>query len=149
MEIKFRVWNKISKEYTYFGTPVLSLDKKELCPLNFLRPANRDSTKVMLSGYGELEQFFSTDKKGVEIYAGSIIDMPYQWYMSNGREREITEEGFYRGEVVLWPSCGLRIKNPIRHTNEGEKIKHKSHVGISASISEVVGNIHETPELLK
>lgn len=92
-------------------------------------------------------QYLGKVKNG-DLYEKDIVDMPYQWFESNGREREITEEGFYRGEVVLWPSCGVRIKNPVRHTDEGEEIRHKTHVGVSAYISIVRGNIHENPELL-
>ena len=89
------------------------------------------------------------DKNGVEIYEGDIIEMPYTWYESTGPERNIEEEGVYRGEVVLWPSCGVRIKRPYRYTIEDGKIKHSTHVGISAYISKVIGNIHQHPELLE
>jgi hypothetical protein len=98
----------------------------------------------------DLEQFLALGKNKAEIYEGSIIEMPYVWYESNGDgTSEILEEGVYVGEVVMWPSCGMRIKDPVRHTVDGEKIRHKTHVGVSAYTSTVIGDKHQNPELLK
>ena len=73
-EHKYRVWNKISKEYTYFVSPILSLDKKEGYPLVFPRKSDCNA-KTMISGYGDLEQFTGLkDSEGREIWEGDVVE---------------------------------------------------------------------------
>jgi len=124
-EIKFRVWNNVSKDYTYFGTPLLSLDKKEGCPLEFLRPSE-SKAKVMLSGYGDLEQHTGQkDKNGVEIYEGDKVKAP-------AMGTDAICEVFW--DINCW--C-LKDQN-------GSTTGLYPHGG--EFTPEVVGNIHENPE---
>ena len=144
-EVLFRVWNKISKEYTYFGTPILSLDKKELCQLTFLRPSD-DDTKVMIGGYGELEQYTGLrDSKrtedypeGQRVFEGDVVKIKKSHWpafsQGNAYARVIWSNYRYMWDEFLVPS----------HPNGGiwsvlSRYRPKE--------IEVVGNIHQNPEL--
>ncbi len=125
--IKFRVWNKVSKEFTFFGTPILSLDKKENCPLTFLRPSG-ENIKVMISGYGELEQFTGlNDKNGKDL----------DWW-----EGDLLADGGKIMEIVYRDGCFWAewVKYPENQTALHVIAAWAEHI-------KKIGNAHEKPEL--
>lgn len=127
---KFRVWNSVSKEMTYFDTMFFTcLDHPKI---GF---ENVKCSKIMIGGYTEPMQFTGLhDKNRREIWEGDVIcianNHKYEVRYSTGHEFDYEWYGgcfclFYYNKRFI-PFDNFAIKQ-----------------------GEVVGNIHENPELLK
>jgi len=120
-EIKFRVWSKIERKMKYYDRDCSS--------------PNMTLNGVLIDGYSsnvsyqyELMQFTGLkDKNGKEIYEGDIVRGIWQVNHKDVRE----------GVVNYWEKFGLYGLND-----------NSSLVSIVWSGCEVIGNIHENPELL-
>lgn len=76
------------------------------------------------------------DKNGVEIYEGDIL----QHTVAGGAredEKHINQVEYYLGNI-----CGWRIRNKSYHRNITQN-------WVFNGKAEVIGNIHENPELIK
>ena len=120
-EIKFRAWRISSKEYVgFYSIGLYMFDNGEIYH------GNLNVTKNYI-----LEQFTGlTDKNNKEIYDGDIIRV----CNNNNGYFEVIFLNQYVG--------GWNLKNP----------QHKDTISLGAikqSEIEVIGNIHESPELLE
>lgn len=124
-EIKFRVWDKITKKYFYSGT----LDNGDVLVIHLdgeIEISSYDTYKPDDFIIEELTGLL--DKNGREIYEGDIVsDGMWQSYgcLNGIHEVKFEDGGFYPFCVPKW-ECTMDIKG-----------------------CEIIGNIHENPELLE
>lgn len=87
-----------------------------------------------LGGYEDIvEQFTGLhDKNGKEIYEGDIVRHE-RWNVIQGKYVYPDHEVYFDDELLEF---GLKMSNALFHVQFGEEF-------------EVIGNIHENPELLK
>ena len=127
--IKFRVWDKLSEQFYYADSPArqhfnLSLDGR-FC--NLQNGAGGDEAVV--------QQFTGlSDRKVKEIYEGDILFDPFHsgWW----------EIGWNASEL------GFEFKL-IKYTGDTLTGRHIACPEVAREDFEIVGNIFETPDLLK
>ena len=119
-ELKFRIWNNSHNE---FIRPDYGL-------IGFCYPL--DGRIAILTTNSDpiedcvIEQYIGLkDKNGKEIYEGDIVE--YDWYIRN-------DKSYRTKEQVTFDDMGARLGN--------DRIRNCSNV-------EVIGNIHENPDLLE
>ena len=155
-EIKFRAWDKVNKIYTYATLGDL------ICG------ACTESGDKKLSGSGQIwEQFTGLkDADGKEIYEGDVVE-----YVFNVREAEVSAIGevcFFEGQVaygmknVKYNNQELRRLCDIENERAGEVFCSTGYDNTEEDQTltfaydyfveddmEILGNIHENPELLE
>lgn len=119
-ELNYRVYDKTEKCYS---DKAFSIDQLGLCYVQdedgYWEEA--DEERYIVEQYTGLK-----DKNGKEIYEGDIVE--YDWYV-------ISDKPAYRTkEQVIFDDMGARLGN--------DRIRNCSNV-------EVIGNIHENPDLLE
>lgn len=86
-----------------------------------------------------------TDKNGAEIYEGDIITADHYPFYSDGKPNYVA--------VVEWDDCGFGAWFELHKDSTARGISIGCPVmdfdSESASSFEVIGNIHDNPELLK
>ena len=101
-----------------------------------------------------------TDKNGKKVFEGDVVKQTFEKTVAisiadlwGGDEYEDLY-GEDVGVVVILPSKGACIKNPVIHravngetTQDGEVAK--MYKNICSGRCEIIGNIHDNPELLK
>ena len=154
-ETKFRAWYKeknkmfdVAKLDFWGGTDEATCDL-----------ASRDEELFDIYLYEiELMQFSGLkDKNGKEIFRGDIVrkyvhlfEDHYDGYTLGFIDSDTTFEGYIYGVVTYVPSRGYVIKKKlIEDCIEGGKEKQKGWSQIICRRTEVIGNIHENPELLE
>lgn len=119
-EIKFRAWKKYTQKYLKADDLLINLSNSSL--QNLIGGTFR-STDVVLEQFTGLK-----DKKGVEIYEGDIICQQMRFVETNG--------------VIFWQEDKARFAvNLDGFITTITKPQEHSY--------EVIGNIHENPELLE
>lgn len=130
---RFRVWHtelgRYLKDNEFYINPdgsvysaFESYDNKNI-RTNYIENFSRDDFD---EGYIIVEQYTGLkDKNGKEIYEGDIVE--YDWYIRNDKSYKVKER-------VVFDDMGARLGN--------NRIRNCSNV-------EVIGNIHENPDLLE
>ena len=165
-EIKFRAWVEKDRDY------VTDYDTGEYgqISLNFHGPGKHVAFSKDLScncappGCGGcqetyyekeeivLEQFTGLhDSNGTEIYEGDIVNFTFWWFDGNERDSNLCGDVVYIKEQM---SFGLRhVKNSdwCDHVGADREVGDTDAFGMwrfSEDNFEVIGNIHENPELV-
>ena len=130
---RFRVWHtelsRYLKDNEFYINPdgsvysaFESYDNKNI-RTNYIENFSRDDFD---EGYIIVEQYTGLkDKNGKEIYERDIVE--YDWYIRNDKSYRVKER-------VVFDDMGARLGN--------DRIRNCSNV-------EVIGNIHENPDLLE
>ena len=127
-ELKFRAWDRVKRKMLYGVSPFNAHITDENEPLLSLEYSKHDDC--------EFEQYTGLkDKNGKEIYEGDIIQEEIDF------NSKMTDGVFTY--VVEWDS------NTLSYSLRGNGTSiHDELWEVNASV-EIVGNIHENPELLE
>lgn len=126
-EIKFRAWNEKNKEMIYNINLLFSnhlndcFEEYEECGLKIMQ-------------YTGLK-----DKNGKEIYEGDIIRTHFSF------SHEVTQEPF----IIQWNKDKAMFEGVKQNPEQDEYLRSFSFFPEQRFIYEVIGNIHENPELLE
>ncbi len=132
--IKFRVWDIPNNCFIPNDCYVISNDGKSL-GMMIKNWNNYLIDEYMYSPNQTLNQFTGlTDKNGVSIYEGDILSFPTSNWMN-----QVVKVVWYEKQHC-W---ALKNKHGIQHTTSGGR----SYL-INGKDLEVIGNIHENPELM-
>ena len=138
-EIKFRVWAKQNPgEMTFFPEMKFDFETGKLATLRHTEwegDSEPENWTPAVDGYADSEEFELMqytglkDKNGKEIYEGDIVrakDYRTGAYLIGNQPQAIT--------IIEWSGNGYYLTGQGRSFNDGD--------------CEIIGNIHETPELL-
>ena len=138
-ELKFRVWDNEYKQWTsyseYQSLPDDFIRYTDCNPLFELRGRDGEQQRFVIEQYTGLK-----DKNGKEIYEGDIVSTIYTDQVDKkiGDIVYTTEVGAYRVR------CGQHLLPIVTY-----RVVGGSPQGLLTVADEVIGNIHENPELLK
>ena len=135
-EVKFRAWHTLNKVMVYFDSAKLIEDAYQMQHLACL----------MRGDYGDVLMQFTglKDKNGVDIYEGDIVCIRKNRFGVGRHEVWSIEYGYF-GDANFYVQNNL---NSGRLIEVGED-PYFSPDGFLEIPLEVIGNIHENPELLK
>lgn len=122
-EIKFRFWDNDENEMIYWN---------QISPL--LREYFATTTELIPMQFTGIK-----DKNGVEIYEGDIIP---EWL----EDSVLKENGFWWYGIVNFINGQWKVLQPDFNYTDFDDM---SKLYEDFEILEVIGNIHENPELLK
>lgn len=98
-----------------------------------------------------------TDKNGKRIFEGDIVKQNYSLTINARYDPDTlgfidadSIEGHHIGVVNISSHRGVGMRNPTSYDDiDGTKRKTKRFVNLASYRCEVIGNIHDNPELLK
>ena len=134
-DIKFRIWNDVSKQMYYMDSPFWH-DEYDMLAFEGDTPSPGTSELMQYTGV--------TDSNGQEIWEGDVVTIPgrYPYF-----DLEMTSEPNYVG-VIRWIDAGFCFVLVCVN-----KAKHGISNGVSDLLESdnhfvVIGNIYENAELL-
>ena len=138
---KYRAWDKENKKYIYSVEKGLEFYSTAGNLRVMILAEIAESRKYVLEQCTGLK-----DKNGKLIYEGDIIKVtsPKNW---NIFDEYSNSEILGKGVVVTKPGCAFIKKNDI--DGEEKKYYFALYSVVEDADVEVVGNIHENPELLE
>lgn len=138
-ELKFRAWD--TKRKTYDHEELLLAPNGDILASRWQELRAPESVYI-IELYTDLK-----DKNGKEIYEGDIVEAPIYGVWTAGNSDAIFGEKIWK-LVVFWADadCGFLFK-VIGSKNQPNRVYDilDQHLGAF----EVIGNIHENPELLE
>jgi uncharacterized phage protein (TIGR01671 family) len=153
-DIKFRGKRKDDKEWVYGDLVTMRKNRGFIHPKanKFKHEASLSKGNMVLhevipetvGQYTELK-----DKNGKEIYEGDIVKQEYS-AGPYGRNGEEYWEGYHLGVVRITATEGACMRNPYRFDEiEDTVYKINQYKNVVGYRTEIIGNIHENPELLE
>lgn len=145
-DIKFRAWDK--SRLRMYQDPAISVDgvQWELDDYFSLNSVFLEGSHLDFMQFTGLK-----DKNGVEIYEGDILEQEVSWsndeYYGDGESADLTYKGY--ASITASKGCVINkvlVRDNLEGNDEFKKLPHS--VSVSGCRSEVIGNIHENPELL-
>lgn len=150
-ELKFRGWDKVTKRY-YAVSGLEYGDDGRLCEI-YLAGIRIDESdpcaNVRMSSDVIIEQYTGLkDKNGKEIYEGYIVRLyEHNWW--DGKIVKHHKKPRIEGNFVVFyndDTAAFEMKNTQPYDNG---IRGEEPFGLVSQEYEVIGNIHENPELVK
>ena len=92
------------------------------------------------------------DENGVEIFEGDIVRFTYWWFDGNECESTLTGTMVYADDFMSFQLKGVKNKEWERFTGyekDKDYLTPFSELNFDEADFEVIGNIYETPNLLK
>ena len=110
---------------------------------------------VMLHTVGQYTGL--TDKNGRKIFEGDIVRQDYSKTINTRYDHDTlgfidseSIDGHHIGVVKISPQKGVGMRNPMSYNySDDTKRKVKYFVNVCCYRCEVIGNIHDNPELLE
>lgn len=151
-EIKFRVYDQTSKDYTVYGIDEVVVEDFGLGIISRIVWRLRGiKHKFIIEQYTGL-----IDKNGKEIYEGDIVNLEYyekpfgkkRWNKTYPRKggKDINVVGFEGGYFKFYKENKDGYGSELSLSDYGE---WEGKDGAYKYVAEVIGNIHENPELLE
>lgn len=140
-EVKFRIWDKANKEYKILGAT--GLDARNGDVIDYYNEGNR------LGGPEEydVEQYTGlADKNGKEIYEGDIIKAKIDGLWQTGAHTVSKGKATWNLEVVYNDIRYMDVFHILGSKNQPDRIYYLFDEQISDL--EIIGNVHENPELI-
>lgn len=139
--LKFRAWNGKVKEFAYFhaGVDAYEMFRRRWADVD----GELDDSEVCY----DFEQYTGlTDKKGKEIYEGDIIKAKIDGLWQTGAHTVSKGKATWNLEVVYNDIRYMDVFHILGSKNQPDRIYYLFDEQISDL--EIIGNVHENPELI-
>jgi uncharacterized phage protein (TIGR01671 family) len=131
--LKFRMYNKSVKRFTYWDKAQITTDYNGVPVVAFY---TADGSDIYLSEYCDIQRCTGLrDKNGNLIFEGDIVKSEFN--------RGTGGNACYIDFVVCWAACGFYIQYADKSKGDTKFIAYDKLIK-----SEIIGNIHDNPELL-
>ncbi|UBH14134.1 YopX family protein [Macrococcus armenti] len=136
---KFRAWNKYKKKMIEWEDLTISKD------------ADDDELLVWTGGFVSsviigailMQSTGLHDKNGKEIYEGDIVNIQFVvWDFEGETEKE------YKNAAIYFDTYGSQLSVPSFYIKDEYGVRLLSELAFYDENIEIIGNIHEHPELL-